>query len=381
MKNGKVGMADGLLVLSMALCLFSYMYMETSWGKLLFHMALAAGIAGLADWYAVRSLFHKPLGIGFHTDIIKNSRVKMMAAARNMLMEQIFTVPALYRLCKLHPPLMVCRQWIQENQELCTAWLARCIHVVLEHMDLEASIHGKGDVDLIGFAGPAVTGTLEDIKGDPFWDAVTREARRLYHLPVMENMLNRLFEEAVAYYGEGSTGRKMAGKLLLSKKEELLKQGEERFLQSQIIASLVEQAWSVWLQSLTGEKRQQLNYRLNQLFMKWVQNAVREETERDDAAQKIAAALIDWILALSGNRERMLERSFSYWLIRKIPDIHQLMDRTVMQWMERYSGHEISDFMEQSLYRDLQIIRVNGTLIGAVLGFLFELAYMAAGGI
>jgi uncharacterized membrane-anchored protein YjiN (DUF445 family) len=197
----------------------------------------------------------------------------------------------------------------------------------------------------------------------------------------MENMLNRLFEEAVAYYGEGSTGRKMAGKLLLSKKEELLKRGEERFLQSQIIASLVEQAWSVWLQSLTGEKRQQLNYRLNQLFMKWVQNAVREETERDDAAQKIAAALIDWILALSGNRERMLERSFSYWLIRKIPDIHQLMDRTVMQWMERYSGQEISDFMEQSLYRDLQIIRVNGTLIGAVLGFLFELAYMAAGGI
>ena len=54
MKNGKVGMADGLLVLSMALCLFSYMYMETSWGKLLFHMVLAAGIAGLADWYAVR---------------------------------------------------------------------------------------------------------------------------------------------------------------------------------------------------------------------------------------------------------------------------------------------------------------------------------------
>lgn len=381
MKNGKVGMADGLLVLSMALCLFSYMYMETFWGKLLFHMALAAGIAGLADWYAVRSLFHKPLGIGFHTDIIKNSRVKMMAAARNMLMEQIFTVPALYRLCKLHPPLMVCRQWIQENQELCTAWLARCIQVVLEHMDLEASIHGKGDVDLIEFAGPAVTGTLEDIKEDPFWDAVTREAGRLYHLPVMENMLNRLFEEAVAYYGEGSTGRKMAGKLLLSKKEELLKRGEERFLQSQIIASLVEQAWSVWLQSLTGEKRQQLNYRLNQLFMKWVQNAVREETERDDAAQKIAAALIDWILAFSGNRERMLERSFSYWLIRKIPDIHQLMDRTVMQWMERYSGQEISDFMEQSLYRDLQIIRVNGTLIGAVLGFLFELAYMAAGGI
>ena len=132
---------------------------------------------------------------------------------------------------------------------------------------------------------------------------------------------------------------------------------------------------------MTGEKRQQLNYRLNQLFMKWVQNAVLEETERDDAAQKIAAALIDWILALSGNRERMLERSFSYWLIRKIPDIHQLMDRTVMQWMERYSGQEISDFMEQSLYRDLQIIRVNGTLIGAVLGFLFELAYMAAGGI
>ena len=67
----------------------------------------------------------------------------------------------LYKMCIRD---RVCRQWIQENQELCTAWLARCIQVVLEHMNLEASIHGKGDVDLIGFAGPAVTGTLEDIK-------------------------------------------------------------------------------------------------------------------------------------------------------------------------------------------------------------------------
>ena len=70
MKNRKAGMADGLLVLSIALCLFSYMHMETLWGKLFFHMSLAAGIAGLADWYAVRSLFHKPLGkICFRSDI------------------------------------------------------------------------------------------------------------------------------------------------------------------------------------------------------------------------------------------------------------------------------------------------------------------------
>ena len=47
---------------------------------LLNHGFLAATIGGMADWFGVTALFHKPLGIGFHTEILKRNRARIMDA-------------------------------------------------------------------------------------------------------------------------------------------------------------------------------------------------------------------------------------------------------------------------------------------------------------
>ena len=41
---------------------------------LLNHGFIAATIGGLADWFAVTALFHKPLGISYRTEILKRNR-------------------------------------------------------------------------------------------------------------------------------------------------------------------------------------------------------------------------------------------------------------------------------------------------------------------
>ena len=47
---------------------------------LLNHGFLAATIGGLADWFAVVALFHKPLGISWRTEILKKNRKRIMDA-------------------------------------------------------------------------------------------------------------------------------------------------------------------------------------------------------------------------------------------------------------------------------------------------------------
>ena len=47
---------------------------------LLNHGFIAATIGGLADWFAVTALFHKPLGISYRTEILKRNRKRISDA-------------------------------------------------------------------------------------------------------------------------------------------------------------------------------------------------------------------------------------------------------------------------------------------------------------
>ena len=47
-------------------------------GGLLHHGFLAATIGGLADWFAVTAIFRKPLGISYRTDILRRNRQRIM---------------------------------------------------------------------------------------------------------------------------------------------------------------------------------------------------------------------------------------------------------------------------------------------------------------
>ena len=65
--------ANYILVIAAIVLLLAYPVRDLFWGGLLTHVAGAALIGGLADWYAVTALFRKPLGISFKTALIPNS--------------------------------------------------------------------------------------------------------------------------------------------------------------------------------------------------------------------------------------------------------------------------------------------------------------------
>jgi uncharacterized membrane-anchored protein YjiN (DUF445 family) len=84
--------ATGLLVGMALLTLASYLVPPNWWSGLLQASAKAGFIGGIADWFAVTALFRHPLGIPIpHTAIIPNQRARLGQALGRFVARHVFT--------------------------------------------------------------------------------------------------------------------------------------------------------------------------------------------------------------------------------------------------------------------------------------------------
>jgi uncharacterized membrane-anchored protein YjiN (DUF445 family) len=84
--------ATGLLVLMAVLTMGGYLLPFGWWGGLLQAAAKAGFIGGIADWFAVTALFRHPLGIPIpHTAIIPNQRHRLGQALGRFVATHVFT--------------------------------------------------------------------------------------------------------------------------------------------------------------------------------------------------------------------------------------------------------------------------------------------------
>ncbi|HEY4044801.1 MAG TPA: DUF445 domain-containing protein [Rhodopila sp.] len=84
--------ATGLLILMAALTLLTYWLPTTWWTGLLQSAAKAGFIGGIADWFAVTALFRHPLGIPIpHTAIIPSQRERLGQALGRFVANHVFT--------------------------------------------------------------------------------------------------------------------------------------------------------------------------------------------------------------------------------------------------------------------------------------------------
>ena len=77
--------ANYILITAAVLLLLAYPFQDFFVGGLLTHLAGAALIGGLADWYAVTALFRRPLGISFKTALIPNSKERIAETSSSII--------------------------------------------------------------------------------------------------------------------------------------------------------------------------------------------------------------------------------------------------------------------------------------------------------
>lgn len=398
--------ATALLIVMAVIFLATYPFRHEPIFGFFMHVSGAALIGGLADWYAVTALFAKPLGIPFKTALIPRSKGRLIETARYMMVEELLRVPHMYRVIKTEQlPKKVLLYFISDDGR--RQWS----HFISE---ITIQLAGRFDVGPIRTELMKMLGTsarkwqatpvlvrlchllLEEKTATVIWAQVNRALYRLLTSNGIRPYLERLVSAMMSRYAEDSFWRELA-----------LALGSETF-SPQRITELIQQKGGTYLahqQSLQSPMGQYMYHKALALLAELERNVAWQQTVEswknrwletilDDV--EVIGDTTDWSAVVAKGHEKLngyirelvadkgrlvgIERFLLYRLVPLLRRLRPFVDASVVKELDAYTPEQLAAMMRGRLYYDLQMIRINGSLVGAVLGGLFYIIAYWLGG-
>ncbi|ODA41145.1 DUF445 domain-containing protein [Desulfosporosinus sp. BG] len=383
--------------------------------RLIYFVSEAALVGGIADWFAVTAIFKKPLGWGYHTALIPRNRKKVIEAVASIVqtellrmdvirkkIERISFVDGLFQYVEraggsvylTNKTLAYLRRYAekQEPAQLAeslakflrsgakTWYLAPKVQILSEW----ALAHGYIDQGL-------------DLLAERLWDKAADEETRLVILRYLEEVK----EEKVS--NGGSIFRTLMGFMEMSDGLNLDEAADA--LQVELLLTLRR------LRNPTDSLRDNLRdallegiVKLNSNFQfvaqaeQWKEDLLSEELLEEFLETILRAALNVVAAPLTSsepNEFYHVVQSFvdRYWVsIRDNPELrekinmfivdticqviqneHDMIGCMVRETLEAYTDRDLNQFVEDKAGNDLQWIRINGSMIGGVVGLILFL--------
>src|SRR5262245_614046 len=390
-------LATGLLLLSGAVLVGTYMAPVESFGVLLARAASEAGIVGgLADWFAVSALFRRPLGLPIpHTAIIPKNKDRI-AEALGLFVERNFLTEGTV-LKKLRDVRAAKRltAWLstQETAASIADSIATALPYIIRSLDdsdlqrFTQATFGeqlrKADVatmlaralDVLGQIGEAdvLFARVAAIAGD--WLKIHREH------------IDQLVHEKRPWWLPRTVDRKIAGAIvdgvieLLGDLKDPSSDARRKFKDA--LADLVDQLLK------SPSQRTEINAAKNRIldhpeFQAWLgaiwrrsSRGLLEDLAKSDSGTRagLERAILLFARALQADEamqrhiDALLEQ-LAVYVISWRSAIGQFISEVVKSWDTKV----LTERLELVVGSDLQYIRMNGTVVGAIAGCMIFLA-------
>ena len=365
--------------------------------------AEAAMVGGVADWFAVTALFRHPLGLPIpHTALIVERKDQFAATLGQFVQENFLNADVLAERIRSARLVSRLAAWLADQanaarfaghaadlvvtvaealrdedvQRVLTAELTRAVDSVevapLAGRALRLVIAGGHHADLFN----AIVSGADRYLGDHYTelcDLFAGEAPRwvpdtLYRR-VFDRMYNRLRQRLVAMAADpGDATRRQFDAWIaalpdrLETSPELRERGER--LKHEVLESALLRDWSssIWqkvkeaARIQAADPQSELRRRLTEVLM--------AGGRRLDSDRRLHEGL-----------ERMVESG-----VRSVADhFHDDLAGLVTGTIERWDAAETSSQLELLLGRDLQFIRINGTVVGASVGLVLHAIVLVLG--
>ena len=350
--------------------------------------AEAALVGGIADWFAVTALFEKPLGFPWHTAILPRRRQSFIEATGRMLQREFFGKKALVAKVKRIDFAGKLRGWLErpESRQLVAKWLADRGRNWLEAQD-GTSLSGV----LAARLGDLAAGSMTPERIRSFLLYGAKELESVARQPEFADKIEAGLDEYIQSKLQGPMAMMMAGfaqsvNVLNTEEaaglikdrcilflERVQQEESEEAEQLQAMAEKI----SCFLQK-NFAARQELDHavlnsvqRLN--LNEYLFNATDERDILDGQLQELAGSIVQVVYG-------MLRENSS--LQREVSGIcYQLAARGVMQAQEMLgsiAGDVLGTMTDEQINRlvydkaepDLLWIRMNGSIVGAVIGLV-----------
>ena len=395
-------LANGLLAAIMGLFVFLHLVdPPEGWGvfwRYLRAFSEAAMVGGLADWFAVTAIFRRPLGLPIpHTAVIPNNQDRIADAVGRFIADNF-----------LRPELVAARVRDKDLSEALGRWLAEpaqssglagglvsAVPAMLDALDDETVAAFLRDQAAIAADGASVAPAFGSVL-----EALAEQGRHQALLDTLLKQGYRLLEDNKDLIRERIKGR--SGWLM-------------RFVSAdRKVADTVINAVNDLLFEVASDRHHPLRERLTEIVSEfadnlrndpqlqsrigsWVQEAARHPSvtgaveagwkefksalRRDCASPDgrlrawVQTALVNLGAGLMSEpkvREALNIRLRSLLVQlaeRHGEDVAKLVSETIRRW----DSKTIVDKLEMNVGRDLQYIRLNGTVIGGLVGLVLHL--------
>lgn len=407
--------ANYILITAAVLLLLAYPFQDFFWGGFLTHLASAALIGGLADWYAVTALFRHPLGIRFKTALIPNSKERIAEMARHMIESEILTVSNMYTVLKHHPLLGSTLEYLHTEKGFQSAErvFGQILNTFLYTIDMNTIVKafsGVGGqaiekIDLAPIMSRAIKIGLRGESGTYFLDFMILNLEKLVRSDTMKRYTGEIYEACLQQYGKHNF---LVGMLIRTvlKMEIFSPEHVSAILQKKCLDLLEEakkpdspqrkQAMNyLWKQTekieFKGEWHERIDSYKNRMYQslvtrpdtkeawqRYVQNPDRQLRVCRAAAKYVINKVETW--RESPSHVEQFNRTALAFAARELKRLQRWFGKTAEEEIMKYDGQYLADQLESSVWYDLQMIRVNGSLVGALLGAVIYVAMYALKG-
>lgn len=408
--------ADYILIIAALCVLFSFPFEDFFWGGLLSHLSAAALIGGLADWYAVTALFHKPLGISFKTELIPKSKERIAETARHMIESEILTVSNMYSVLKNHPVLEASLTYLQSKEGFHSAErvLGQILNTFLYTVDLRSIVeafsrYGEGAIERIHIApmmGKAMKTGLAGESGAAFLDFSILSLEKMVKSKTMHSYIADIYTESLRQYERRNFVYALVVKAALAS-DVFRPVNVAAGIQRKILEALerakepdtlereraIQFIWAqadrlehneIWQERVEAYKIRFYKHIISRPDMKeaW-QRYVLDEERQSRVCYSAASYAIEKLEAwrTSPDQVDQLNRYILTIAAKELKRLQEWFGTTAEQEILRYDSYELAKQLESNVWYDLQMIRINGSLVGGALGTaIFFAMYALKGG-
>ena len=388
--------AAGLFVLS-------FFLPQNWWTGLLKAFAEAAMVGALADWFAVVALFKRvPIPIvSRHTEIIPNNKIKIADNLALFVHEKFLDTDSIVRLIQKHDPAQKVTDWLVKpaNTERLGTYLVKVATWMLDLTEegaiqnfLRRAVHTMvGSVDLSKSAGTI----LESLtRGGRHQELLNEGIRQLAILLDNEETQSYIAQGIVDWLKDeyafiermlpseliGRKGADIAVKLasgILSKvasdPHHPLRERFDVFTREFIERLKSDAAFSAKSEEI---KDYLLNDETLNHYLKSLWGDLKEWLKQDLAApdsmlRTRMEALGGWLgksLAEDPQLRQSLNDNLELAARAAAPEFAGYLTRHIADTVKNWDSGEMSEQIELNIGKDLQYIRINGTVVGGLIG-------------
>ena len=385
-----------LFLLTMAMVYIAMVYLlrkqPATWMGYVKAFSEAGMVGGLADWFAVTALFRYPLGLKIpHTNLIQKNKNALGKNLGDFVSENFLTPATIKPYIQKIAVSKYLKQWISKtsNQQLIAEEAVKIMQNAFQSIDdekIERILQTQvlsfwQQLDIKHWLADGLSYLIEKNEHHRLLSLIlpkakiyVEENRDIIYKKIVENkpilgliggksITNQLVQGIIAFFDEIENNAHHPLRELITEKlnetvEELqstnkwndkIEEIKSTFLTEQKINHYIHDFWKASKEEIHTYLKP--GNKIDLYLRKYLQNVPHQLANDPELTQQIDKYVQKFVYQLA---------------LKNSHEIGTIIEKTIEEW----DGKELSEKLEWEVGKDLQYIRINGTLVGGLVGLI-----------